>query len=76
MNEGVKERVVFLESELDLSKGKIKEQENRISELSNENNQNNLAEAFLKNNGNPLEAKLKINNIVREIDKCIALLNR
>lgn len=76
LHEGTKEHVGLLESELNRSKKKIQEQENHINELLNENNRNNLAEAFLQNNEDPHEAKLKINNIVREIDKCIALLNK
>jgi phage shock protein A len=35
-----------------------------------------LAKSLSGNNGDSHEAKLKINRIVREIDKCIALLNK
>ncbi|MFO7923807.1 MAG: hypothetical protein R6U58_08970 [Bacteroidales bacterium] len=34
-----------------------------------------LAKAILEASGNSHEAKIKVNRIVREIDKCIALLN-
>lgn len=37
---------------------------------------NKLAETFIAGTGNQQEAKNKINRIVREIDNCIALLNR
>ena len=35
-----------------------------------------LTKAFLSSSEDTHDAKLKINGIVREIDKCIALLNR
>jgi hypothetical protein len=35
-----------------------------------------VAKAFTGNTEEASEAKLKVNKIVREIDKCIALLNR
>ncbi len=34
-----------------------------------------LAKAILVSSGNPHDARIKVNRIVREIDKCIALLN-
>ena len=34
-----------------------------------------LAKAILGSGGNSHDAKIKVNRIVREIDKCIALLN-
>ncbi len=34
-----------------------------------------LAKAILGSEGNSHDAKIKVNRIVREIDKCIALLN-
>jgi len=74
--EGSREQVGLLEMELNRLKEKVQTQEKRINELNSNKNQNNLAEAFLKSNGDPHEARLKINNIVREIDKCIALLNK
>ena len=55
---------------------KLKEQEAEISELKQQNNTLKLSKAFVDENGGSQEAKLQINKIVREIDKCIALLNR
>lgn len=55
---------------------KIREKELEISELKQQNNTLKLSKAFVGMNGEPQEAKLQINKIVREIDKCIALLNR
>lgn len=54
----------------------LKEQEAEISQLKQQNNTLKLSKAFVSENGGSQEAKLQINKIVREIDKCIALLNR
>jgi len=55
---------------------KIREKEIEINELKQQNNTLKLSKAFVGGNGEPQEARLQINKIVREIDKCIALLNR
>ncbi len=53
---------------LENSNNKVKELEQRISNLQ-------LAEAFKTSSTDVKEAKQKIGKIVKEIDKCIALLN-
>jgi phage shock protein A len=55
---------------------RIREQEKEINDLKKQNNTLKLTRAFVAENNEPQEAKLQINKIVREIDKCIALLNR
>ena len=55
---------------------KLKQQEEEINELKKQNNTLKLAKAFSAESEESQEAKLQINRIVREIDKCIALLNR
>ncbi|HKK62936.1 MAG TPA: hypothetical protein VJ951_10255 [Bacteroidales bacterium] len=55
---------------------KLSEQQQELEKIKNENNTLRLSKAFVSENGQPQEAKLQINKIVREIDKCIALLNR
>ena len=45
-------------------------------ELSHQYNTLKLAKTLAANSEDSHQAKLKINRIVREIDKCIALLNR
>ncbi len=47
-----------------------------IAELKHQLNTNKLANAFVSSSEETKEAKQKINAIVREIDNCIALLNR
>jgi chromosome segregation ATPase len=56
--------------------GRIREHENIINDLKKQNNTLRLSRAFVAESDGPHEAKLQINKIVREIDRCIALLNR
>jgi len=56
---------------------KIKEKESELEETKKQQNTQQLANTFLAaSENNPQDAKNKINRIVREIDNCIALLNR
>ncbi len=53
-----------------LSSGKV-----RVENLERENERVRLSEALVGGNGDRGEAKRRINDMVREIDRCIALLN-
>lgn len=55
---------------------KLREQEEEINELKQQNNTLKLAKAFTAESEESQDARLQINKIVREIDRCIALLNR
>lgn len=46
-----------------------------FEELERKHESLKLAKAILASGGNSHDAKIKVNRIVREIDKCIALLN-
>ena len=61
-NEAVKLR-------LEASNNKIKELENKYEKIK-------LSGALLGGGENAVEAKKKITDLVREIDRCVALLNR
>ncbi len=54
----------------------IKNKEAELDFLKNKYNKLKLAKSLLASTGDSHDAKIKINGIVREIDKCIALLNR
>lgn len=56
----------------------VEEQERQLKELDEKNRTLTIASALsdIKSIGNATESKLKINELVREIDKCIALLNK
>jgi len=68
-NEILKENLQKAESELERKKIEIQELNKKLQT-------NDLAQSFLASSDDNKEAKLKINRIVREIDNCIALLNR
>lgn len=57
-------------------KNMLQEREARIKELETNYERVKLSGALLGENENASEAKKKINELVREIDKCVALLNR
>lgn len=53
----------------------LREKEIKFEELEREYNRLKLSGAILGDGENSLEAKKRINSLVREIDNCIALLN-
>ena len=61
-------RIAELEKELEIK-------ERQVKTLSGENEKLKLAKAFTSSDDSK-EAKVQISKIVREIDKCIALLNK
>ncbi len=54
----------------------IKIKDNELKDLQIKHEQLKLAKLISTNGGDVHDAKLKVNRIVREIDKCIALLNK
>jgi coenzyme F420-reducing hydrogenase delta subunit len=57
-------------------KSQLQDRENRIKELEIKNERIKLSGALLGEGENATEAKKKITELVREIDRCVALLNR
>jgi predicted nucleic acid-binding Zn-ribbon protein len=64
-----------LEEHIEKLQEQLSASNERISGLEEQNRQLRLAKAVSGGNENPGEAKDKINELVREIDKCLALLN-
>ena len=54
----------------------LHERDDKIKELELKYERIKLSEAFLGDGENSQDAKRKINELVREIDRCVALLNR
>ncbi len=54
----------------------LQERDEKIKELELKYERIKLSEAFLGDGENGQEAKRKITELVREIDRCVALLNR
>ena len=60
----------------ELLRNKVQERDARIKELESKYERIKLSGALLGEDENGREAKKKINELVREIDRCVALLNR
>jgi len=55
---------------------KLKFDDNRLNDLEDKYNKLKISKALIASSNDVHDAKLKVNRMVREIDKCIALLNR
>ena len=54
----------------------VQQKQLKIEELDQKNQQLILAKSIMSDGNDAGDARVRINRIVREIDKCIALLNR
>lgn len=64
------------EQEIEALRGLLKEKEFENAELNEKYRVLKMAKSLEGASGENRDVKLKINEMVREIDKCIALLNR
>jgi len=55
---------------------KLKLDDNRLNDLEDKYDKLKISKALIASSNDVHDAKLKVNRMVREIDKCIALLNR
>ena len=74
--EDKKQKYNTLLDENDEQKKEIESQKIEFEQLKTKYKKLELTKAFLSSSEDTHDAKLKINGIVREIDNCIALLNR
>jgi hypothetical protein len=74
--EKLKEENLKLSSQKANLENVLQERELAYLELDRKYNQQQLAKAFAASSDDSHDAKIKVNRIVREIDHCIALLNR
>jgi predicted RNase H-like nuclease (RuvC/YqgF family) len=74
--ERAKMRSHELEEENQKLKGMLSEKEKTVTKLEKELNNVKFAESIAVQGGDAQAAKQTINQIVREIDNCIALLNK
>ncbi|MCK4745922.1 MAG: hypothetical protein KAT15_02760 [Bacteroidales bacterium] len=54
----------------------VQQKQSMIDELEQKNQQLGLVKSIMADSEDAHDARIRINRIVREIDKCIALLNR
>ena len=57
-------------------KEKIRHDQVKLKDLQEKYNKLKISKALIASSNDVHDAKLKVNRMVREIDKCIALLNR
>jgi chromosome segregation ATPase len=67
---------VELKNENESIKHSLQERNNKIKELETKYERIKISGALMGESENAIEAKNKINELVREIDRCVALLNR
>jgi predicted nucleic acid-binding Zn-ribbon protein len=72
----LKSEIVNLRNANEELKLYLQDRDNRIKELELKYERIKLSGALLGDGENAHEAKRKINELVREIDRCVALLNR
>jgi chromosome segregation ATPase len=72
----LKSEVMNLKTGNEALKSELQEREQKIKELEIKYERIKLSGALLGEGENALEAKKKIGDLVREIDRCVALLNR
>jgi predicted nucleic acid-binding Zn-ribbon protein len=72
----LKSEIEDLKSGNEVLKAMLQERDEKIKELEIKYERVKLSGALLGDGGNAPEAKKKITELVREIDKCVALLNR
>ncbi len=88
--EGIKEKIQSVKSRLKEQQNEnhrlkekyeelqqmVQQKQLKIDELEQKNQQLILAKSIMSDGNDAKDARVRINRIVREIDKCIALLNR
>jgi len=72
----LKSEIAELKNGNEVLKAMLQERDEKIKELEIKYERVKLSGALLGDGGNAPEAKKKITELVREIDKCVALLNR
>tara|TARA_Y100001934_G_C12225025_1_gene712578 strand:- start:196 stop:477 length:282 start_codon:yes stop_codon:yes gene_type:complete len=76
LHEELKRKNVRLESDVSQLKSTLSEAESKIKKLEDKLKLASISESFNGSEDEMKQARKKINEYVREIDKCIALLNK
>ena len=70
----VKQKLMQAQEEIKFLEGLVQEKEQQIKNFQNQENIVKIVDAIAGNTANSTELKLKLNEYIREIDKCIAYL--
>jgi len=76
MHNELKDENFKLQAEREQILRTLEDRKNTIQNLEEKNKRIKLAKSLSESNDSSLDTKLKINEMVREIDKCIAYLNK
>jgi len=76
MYEQEKDKNSIFQQEIEVLKKEVETKDKDLLELENKYNTLKLAKMYSADENEKQKAKLEINRLVREIDKCIALLNQ
>ena len=75
-NSSLKEQNIQLETKVSELKNTLEQQKSEIENFNKKVKMLKMAKSLAVSDGKTTDAKLKINELVREIDKCISLLNK
>ena len=75
-NSSLKEQNIQLETKVSELKNTLEQQKSEIENFNKKVKMLNMAKSLGGDSEKNTEMKLKINELVREIDKCISLLNK
>jgi predicted nuclease with TOPRIM domain len=75
-NSSLKEQNIQLETKVSELKNTLEQQKSEIENFNGKVKMLKMAKSLGGDSGKNTEMKLKINELVREIDKCISLLNK
>ncbi|MBC5993678.1 hypothetical protein [Pontibacter cellulosilyticus] len=70
----VQQKFAQAQEEIKFLEGLVQEKEQQIKNFQNQDNIVKIVDAIAGNTANSTELKLKLNEYIREIDKCIAYL--
>ncbi|WP_242927839.1 hypothetical protein [Pontibacter vulgaris] len=70
----VQQRLIQAQEEIKLLEATVEEKEQQIKNFQNQENIVKIVDTIAGNAANSTELKLKLNEYIREIDKCIAYL--
>jgi chromosome segregation ATPase len=68
------QKLVAAQDEIKMLESQLQEREQQIKNFQNQENIVKIVDAIAGNTANSTELKLKLNEYIREIDKCIAYL--
>ncbi len=73
-NKALRDKIQFYDSEMDQIRGALEEERERAKNLENQIKINNIAKGNIEGEENVKMMRAKINEVIRDVDKCIRYL--